>query len=952
MKVTRLLLFITPLLSGNAQANPGNEGELSPFGECFDGYIPTFIRHTGTRHIDGPAFVAKIDMVTCSSHCRSNFDPSSEEPFPCEGFNFRAGRNPVCEFFPATGNKSNATMSLKTEEAPTFYYEKVCLQMAKRCEESAYMFDVKKAYRIDETPIRIINVTEEVECMEECVRIQCMSFGFHHDAKRCSFYNSTRRDAVTIRDVRMDYYENNCVHPTARCKQGRIEFFVTRKADVPSFGLSLGVKSIRSCMQACVNAGQFYCRSVQFDSISNECFVSDETSDVAVPSSTLDIFEPFCVPRSDENTCNRPYSFEKMITSRLASATLIVELPNQSTEKCLQKCTDIETCKSVNYNVLSRTCTLLATSKTGSQIVSDENFDFFERACPHIAATLSSALIPHPPTILPEVATRYRMIERGRQLAEKFSNKTGVENVQDCWSLCLNSTSHCELISFSTVSNQCLLSSLKASEVTSDTKKLTKPSESFDTYAASTSALSFTSTTLSTSTVTTKATKSVVTTTAKPLSKSESGESMEDLNNIFDVNDNFMDTTTTVNNPTRSRAHALPNAGTKPVSDSKSSESIALLPIDPELVGLEDSTPMQLPISSGIAHVEPTKLSVAAQCLPQGINITFDLADMAKYTGAVYASERFDQCRIFVKNATTFSLFIPRPKHNSWCNAVELNNEMSTIVIMSNDRILPHDVTTKDDLFYQVSCQYNPNDETRVSKGIVVGGPSPVMVTKKSQLNERISLEITRDGQMVDSVFVGEMLIATVKSNVSADLLRIVDCTAQRVGGQGPPASVNLIADGCALLPAIMSPMKLTPSGWQSSLSAFRIDGSEQIDVACIISICDENKKCPTMTCNSLPNARESRSTSEENSIRVDRRLFVKGDKNYAGSQNFFAPICIEPTFYLPAFGLFLVSFSSILISIFLAFRRKRLRDAQVEELLSTSIGQDLGPKYIKTMSM
>ncbi|EFP04343.1 hypothetical protein CRE_23871 [Caenorhabditis remanei] len=154
----------------------------------------------------------QIDMVTCSAHCRANFDPSSEESFPCEGFNFRAGRNPVCEFFPATGTNENHTKSLKIEEVPTFYYEKVCLQIAKRCEESAYMFDVKNGYRIDETPIRIINASAEGQCMEECVKIQCMSFGFHHAAKRCSFYNSTRRDAVIIKDVKMDYYENNCVH--------------------------------------------------------------------------------------------------------------------------------------------------------------------------------------------------------------------------------------------------------------------------------------------------------------------------------------------------------------------------------------------------------------------------------------------------------------------------------------------------------------------------------------------------------------------------------------------------------------------------------------------------------------------------------------------------------------------------------------------------------------------
>ena len=79
------------------------------------------------------------------------------------------------------------------------------------------------------------------------------------------------------------------------------------------------------------------------------------------------------------------------------------------------------------------------------------------------------------------------------------------------------------------------------------------------------------------------------------------------------------------NHPTGSRAHALPNAETK--SKNKSSESTSLLPIDPELVGLEDSTPIQLPLSSGIAHVDLTRLSVAANCLPQGINITFDLSE-------------------------------------------------------------------------------------------------------------------------------------------------------------------------------------------------------------------------------------------------------------------------------------------------------------------------------------
>lgn len=28
---------------------------------------------------------------------------------------------------------------------------------------------------------------------------------------------------------------------------------------------------------------------------------------------------------------------------------------------------------------------------------------------------------------------------------------------------------------------------------------------------------------------------------------------------------------------------------------------------------------------------------------------------------------------------------------------------LSVVIVMSNDRVLPHDVTTKDDLFYQVN---------------------------------------------------------------------------------------------------------------------------------------------------------------------------------------------------------------------------------------------------------
>ncbi|KAK6025534.1 hypothetical protein OSTOST_08562, partial [Ostertagia ostertagi] len=168
---------------------------------------------------------------------------------------------------------------------------------------------------------------------------------------------------------------------------------------------------------------------------------------------------------------------------------------------------------------------------------------------------------------------------------------------------------------------------------------------------------------------------------------------------------------------------------------------------------------------------------------------------------------------------------------------------VSAVIVMSNDRVLPHDVTTKDDLFFHVTCNYTASTLNEVRQGIVVGGPSPVAIAS-SEVHRRISLQIMRKGRPVDSVFIGETLVARVESDISPDRLRIIECTAHRVGGNGPPTSVGLIADGCALLPSLMAPMVMGDNGWESSLSAFRIDGSEQIDVVCMVAVC-QDEACP-----------------------------------------------------------------------------------------------------------
>lgn len=72
--------------------------------------------------------------------------------------------------------------------------------------------------------------------------------------------------------------------------------------------------------------------------------------------------------------------------------------------------------------------------------------------------------------------------------------------------------------------------------------------------------------------------------------------------------------------------------------------------------------------------------------------------------------------------------------------------------------------------------------------------------------------------------------------------MKVTECNATRVGGREPrPNSVQLIADGCSLMPQVISDMRPGPLGLEASLTAFRIDGSDQIDIACNVLICRKN---------------------------------------------------------------------------------------------------------------
>ncbi|KAI1713678.1 PAN domain-containing protein [Ditylenchus destructor] len=312
-----------------------------------------------------------------------------------------------------------------------------------------------------------------------------------------------------------------------------------------------------------------------------------------------------------------------------------------------------------------------------------------------------------------------------------------------------------------------------------------------------------------------------------------------------------------------------------------------------------------------VAHmrrVQNSKVKVSAMCMPNGINVTFNVLGGTKYTGAVYAAERFSQCRIFVEEKQEFALFIHRPNVNNWCNALESEGELSAILVMSNDMVLPYDVTTKDDFFYQISCEYDEDDaggadeSKELHSGIVVGGPEPrfIMAERGStsgrkrpfseNMQTRVGLKILRNGRPVSSVYIGERLTAVIDSDIDVHRLSVADCNATRVGGRQPrPNSVQLIDNGCTLMPQIIGNMVRGKHGLEAPLTAFRIDGSDQIDIVCSVIVCrtrckEKLNKCPVIRTRRAPfpasksgqdNHPEITISDEDDMITVDHRLRV-----------------------------------------------------------------------------
>ncbi|CAJ0928779.1 unnamed protein product, partial [Mesorhabditis belari] len=938
---------------------------MSPHGECFGEYRTGFMRTSGLLD-QKPRIAAKQPLPRCLDSCRINVSPLSRDHFPCQSFNVIPGRIPMCEFFHVDKNERSSEERHWKEIDFGYFYEKTCFKIPKECEHQAFIFDLRRDFRLKTVKKILPDVSTESECEEKCLENFCKAGEFDHNTRSCALYEVTRRENEGETAKGVNYFESACNPDKSRCPGGRVDFVMARHSDVASFGVQSGSRSIRDCMRECVSSDFLFCRSLQYDPKTNECFISEDASEVAVPSSDLDLFEPICLPQQspiDQHSCNRPYAFEKLLTTKLLYTKEIqtlytndenfdyyevacegIERTSEGTvligpektlvpqhrqiqhvhiatwDECKQACQRaVFGCRVFSFSATLSECHLsadLIERSDDQRMEINVDFDVFileikEKTDPRDDADFST------PPIVPKFHHPTLIQSRNRQQAETIQENFSAIPPQ----VFRRTTKQPETVeeAENALDEEIFASSASQSELFPTTEEIEKDNEP-------------TLLTIDPSVFDETTTSAFRNERFQPRNKvkifggnnfPQKSHENENENENENANEEENEESTTKQKQVifseKEEAEFLPdeqlNSSFLGKPREKSQPPPRRLPQvnDPEtLEMIGESMPRVIPLTANVGHVPPGSLKSRAECHENGVNITFEVTDAeSDYTGAVYAAERFSQCRVFVKSAKRFSIFVPRPEHNTWCNALEVDGVLSVVIVMSNDRVLPHDVTTKDDLFYQVTCNYSSLEVNEVQKGLVVGGPSPISI--RSRQSRSFSLQIMQGNQPVESVFIGEKLRARVRSDTPASRLRVTECTATRVGGQAAPATVQLIADGCALMPSIMGPMRLEESGWEATLNAFRIDGSEQIDIVCLVVVCQETK-CPEANLTCLPAAtRPTRSLLHSaigESIQVDSRLEVLGGDREAlhrPSHEYFPELCIHPSVYLSllTFGAF-----------------------------------------------
>ncbi|KAI6223570.1 hypothetical protein M3Y99_01455800 [Aphelenchoides fujianensis] len=893
-----------------------------------EGDSATFVRFGRVSHRAAAKLHRRMDSLEeCARSCRDRMTPPDGTPFDCRGFAFggRAAGN-SCEFFDAHIFDITPPNNKTTTDGPPIsnYFERACLSIPRACANGAYAFDARPD-RVLEGVGRALEeqaVASRKECLDLCLRNPvCRAVHHHRLNGTCELLE---RDGATVGSVLTeasgsDFYENR--NFDARTAVG-IDFMLTRNTSIASGGtldVSLGPLSVRNCMRECVESSLINCRAVQHDPSSRECVLLETSGDLAVAqqaasAATQDLYEPICLNAAIDLPCPGDAAFERVPRTNLLTEDVIAHLKDVTLAVCVEACLFDVGCRAFTYHRGEQRCKILPLNRRNQQTraVVETAVDLFELACdrdgvlrdlaPSTAASSSSLFPPLFATKKPSTATTHTpppttsattshacdlgqsvVVEKGRTLRLDYRNlhHVNVHEAEKCERLCAEASIKCATFAFNRRTGDCLLSTA-AVEKSGGLALFTQPNPSYELFAFLGAACAFEETTSTTATV--------QSTAALPVANDNEASA-----DPFGGDQGKANATTTIT--TSPPTTLAPTAAIPPIRtefDGAVRQTTAHV--------VETRRPPLLPRRNRtMERLETSRVRVSAVCLEKGVNVTFSI-DQGNYTGAVYAAERFSQCREFVEQQSRFSLFVTRPSVDNLCNALEEDGELTAVLVLSNDAVHP--------------------------------GPEPKSLMSSAKKAEdkqnRVFLKILKNGKPVTNVFIGEKLTAVVESDVDSNRLRITECNATRVGGLEPrPHSVQLIQEGCSLMPQVMGNLQRVSHGFEAPFTAFRIDGSDQIDIVCgIVDV-----QCPQ--------SRNKRQADEPTDmITVDQRLRVlvedpriQTTETPRQSQSlmnmmFGADIaatdfCLNPTVFLVLVSVLLLCLVLLVVSLTLHFCRR-----------------------------
>ncbi|GMT25052.1 hypothetical protein PFISCL1PPCAC_16349, partial [Pristionchus fissidentatus] len=459
---------------------------VSADGWCPKGVSAALIRYSRQRS-SKPSWMFKTDLRRCSDLCKRNID-STGRPFPCSGFNLHSAPTPTCEFYPV--ERDDRPLEWTSKDF-VYYYSKTCLNVTLECRSSVFSFDVLPSLSLHSSILTSLPSSSADHCAQLCLQLNCPSARFDSTQSECLLLNETLRTGSFDRNPSVVHLENHCLPHPLVCPSGRMISTLLKNSDVAPFGFAAGVMSLRDCQRECIHSRLFLCRSFLFSSHSSECLISPETSQLAVPSDKLHLYEMVCIPNiasSIIDRCNRPYSFERIPTMRSTSDDVVKTVRDASSETCISSCLLHSLCLSFNYDVRERSCQLLSTSReTVTNLVADENSDYFELACPRRPFPTRRApplrMTPRPRNESPPFdASSAFLLLKSTSLSSSHSitRHSSVSHLSLCQNLCSNHPS-CSSFAYSAERMECVLSPNPLRKQ-SDLAQFTTPNTQFNLY--------------------------------------------------------------------------------------------------------------------------------------------------------------------------------------------------------------------------------------------------------------------------------------------------------------------------------------------------------------------------------------------------------------------------------------------------------------------------------------